>query len=191
LEELKTSNTIGIETTGLDIDPAVRETNKLHRSIVIADMHDFRAPKQFDAIFSLFTWEHLHAPERVLQNFRVSLIEKGVLIIVASYKWYYISVLDRLLPAYFRDLAWRILKGRRVMPYPIFYNLCTKKTLVSKAQDIGFRCVHYETFDMPPMWFMGIPPLFVVMCSAMTLFNKYALFEPVRSTFLAIFEKEV
>jgi SAM-dependent methyltransferase len=187
LEEIVT---VDMETTGLDIDPGVRESNKLHGRIVIGDMHEYRPVSHFDAILSLFTWEHLHAPEKVLQNFNAALVERGVLIIVASNKWYYISAIDRLLPGYLRNLAWRMLKGRKVMPYPTFYRLCTKKTLISKAQDMGFRCVHYETFDMPPMWFMGIPPLFVAMCSVMALFNRYAVFEPVRSTFIAVFEKE-
>lgn len=178
------------ETTGLDIDASVRKTNKLHKNIVIQDMHEFKTEPQFDAIFSLFTWEHLHSPEKVLKNFYSSLLDEGVLIIVASNKWYYLSAIDRLLSKHLRNLVWKTLKGRKEMPYPTYYQQCTEKDLRCEAENTGFRCLSYNTFDMPPMWFMGIPPLFVIFTAQMKLFNRYSIFKPLRSTFIAVLEKK-
>ncbi len=180
----------GLETTGVDIDPSVRETNKFHRNIVIDDIHNFKAVRQFDAVLSVFTWEHLRFPEKALANWFDSLEEGGVAVIVASNRWYYVSILDRLMPNFLRNLIWRVLRGRRVMPYPTFYKLCSKKSLTTAAAEAGFRCASYQTFDIPPIWFLRIPPIFVAMCSLMALFNRYEAFSPVRSTFLAVLEKD-
>ena len=53
----------------------------------------------------------------------------------------------------------------------------------------GLDIVTFETFDMPPVWFARIPPLFLVFCGWMVIANQFEIFSPLRSTFIAVLRK--
>ncbi len=174
---------------GLDIDQSVRTTNKLHRSILIQDLHDPISGHQFDAVISLYTWEHLERPEAVLVNFHEVLAKDGVVIIIAPQRFDYVSTIERILPKSLKNLAWQVLKGKDKMPYPAFFRLCTRRSLGASSEEAGFVLEHYRALSTAPIWFTRAPPLFVLACSLMSLFNRFALFEDLRSTFIAVLAK--
>jgi hypothetical protein len=88
-----------------------------------------------------------------------------------------------------KNLAWRALKGKDKMPYPAFFRLCTRRSLAQKAGEAGFVLEDYRALSTAPIWFKKIPPLFVLACLVMSLFNRFALFEDLRSTFIAVLRK--
>ena len=176
--------------TGMDIDTDVVGKNKIHHEIIIQDMHEPMEENRFDGVMSQYTWEHLHTPETVLANFAHTLKKNGKLVIVAPQRYDYVSTIERLLPVFFKNLAWRLLKGRNVMPYPAFFRVCTRKSLEKQGEIAGFKLIEYKAFSAAPLWFQRIPPVFVLACLLMSVFNKFTIFEGLRSTFIAVLEKQ-
>ena len=183
--------TLGLKNTiGTDIDLTVKNRNKLHEEFIIGDLHYLNTKQRFEGIISVSTWEHLHSPKLVLENFFKVLSDKGILIIIAPNRWNYISVIERLLPKYLKDIAWRILKGRDHMPYPAYYRLCSKKTLSEAARHQGFAVEHSSSIEVPPLWFAKVPPLFILACLWMSLVNKYKVLENISGAFIVVLKKE-
>lgn len=184
LEELHPNNTVG-----MDIDPIVKDRSKLHQEFIIGDLHYLNTEQRFEGIISVNTWEHLHSPELVLENFFKVLSDQGVLIIIAPQRWNYISVIERLLPKYLKDIAWRILRGHDHMPCPAYYKLCSKKTLLEAARRQGFNIEYFSSVGGPPLWFDKVPPLFILACIWMSLANKYKIFENIKGAFITVLKK--
>ncbi len=184
LKELNYKNTVGV-----DIDPDVKYKNKLHKNIIIQDLHYLDLTQKFGGIVSVNTWEHLHSPELVLKNFHNILNDDGIIIIIAPQRWHYISLIERSLPKYLKNKAWKVLKGIDCMPYQAYYQLCSKKTLFSVAMRNGFIIEHFSTVEGPPLWFAHIPPLFILMCAWMSFVNRYKIFENLRSAFIVVMRK--
>jgi len=178
------------DLTGMDIDPDVLGKNPLHDNIIIQDMHIPLKGFEFDAVMSQYTWEHLHDPKQVLRNLHAILKPGGKAVIIAPQRYDYVSTIERMLPSKLKNLAWKLLKSRDVMPYPAFFRLCTKKELKSHGEEIGFELVHYTAYSAAPLWFQKIPPLFAVMCFVMTTFNRFKIFSGLRSTFIAVLQKQ-
>ncbi len=185
LEKLRLDNTVG-----MDIDPSVKDRNKIHQEFIIGDLHYLNTERRFEGIISVNTWEHLHSPALVLKNFFDILSEQGVLIIIAPERWYYISVIERLLPNALKDIAWRMLKGHDYMPFPAYYRLCSKKTLLEAACFQGFKIEYFSSVEVPPIWFTKVPPLFILACLWMSLVKKYKVLENIRGAFIAVLKKE-
>jgi SAM-dependent methyltransferase len=177
------------DTIGIDADQTIKNTNQLHRNILIQDLHDEIPLKNVGGIISVYTWEHLHSPEIVLKNFAKILSDGAKLIIIAPQKFYYISLLTLMLPPSVQNLAWKVLKGHHRMPFPAYFRLCSKKTLGVEANAYGLDIVTFETFDMPPVWFARVPPLFLVFCGWMVIANQFKFLSPLRSTFIAVLRK--
>ena len=176
--------------TGLDIDENVIDANKIHKDIHIQDLHSPMGDNLFDGVISLYTWEHLENPAKVMFNFHRSLKKGGRLIIIAPNRYCYISIVERMLPPILKNLSWKILKGRKHMPYPAFFNLCTKVSLEQEAKRVGFDLKHYKAHDSAPIWFAKIPPLFMLMCLVMSTLNRFEIFEGMRGTFVAVLVKQ-
>jgi len=174
---------------GMDIDPTVKDRNKLHQEFIIGYLHYLNTEQRFEGIISINTWEHLHTPELVLENFFKVLSDQGVLIVIAPQRWNYISVIERLLPKYLKDIAWRIYKDRDHMPYPAYYRLCSKKTLLEAARCQGFNTEYFSSVEGPPLWFAKVPPLFILACLWMSLVNKYKVLENIKGAFIAVSRK--
>ena len=175
---------------GIDIDESVKQKNKIHHDIRIQDIHDPMGDHEFDAAISLYTWEHLQDPKQALANFHQALKTGGQFIIIAPQRYHYISTAERMLPKFLKDFAWRLLKGTKFMPYPAFFRLCTKKSLQKAADECGFELKHYRAIADAPTWFAKIPPLFIIMCLVMTMFNTVPAFENLRSVFIAVLVKK-
>lgn len=175
---------------GIDIDPSVRSRNKIHNNFIINDLHNFESSEKFEAIISVNTWEHLHSPELVLKNFYNNLTEKGLVIIVAPQRWHYINSIATLLPYNLKNLAWKILKGQKCMPFPVFYRLCSKGSLISTAHRLNYRLLHFSSVEGPPLWFAKIPPLFISLSMLMSVYNNFKIFDNIRSTFIAVLQKK-
>jgi SAM-dependent methyltransferase len=184
LEKLNLKNSVGI-----DIDPVIKDRNKQHQNFIIQDLHFLNTEQRFEGIISVYTWEHLRNPEIVLKNIYNILLENGILLIIVPQRWHYISVLGRLLPNYFKNIVWRVLKGKGSMPFPVFWKLCSKKQLFLEARRIGFKIEHFSSIEGPPIWFARIPPLFILACFWMQLINRFKIFENIRGTFIAVFRK--
>ncbi len=176
--------------TGMDIDPDVVGKNPLHDDIIIQDMHVPLEGREFDAVMSQYTWEHLHDPKQVLQNLSNIVKPGGKVVIVAPQRYDYVSTIERILPPKLKNLAWKLLKGRDVMPYPAFFKLCTEKELRQHGKEAGFELVEYTAYSAAPMWFQKIPPVFIIMCLVMTIFNRVKMFSGLRSTFIAVLQKQ-
>lgn len=177
------------DTIGIDADQAIKETNRIHRNIIIQDLHREIPLQNVGGIVSVYTWEHLHTPEVVLKNFASILSHDAALIIIAPQKLYYISLLTLMLPPRMQHLAWKVLKGHDRMPFPAYFRACSKKTLGVAADACGLDIVRFETFDAPPIWFARIPPLFLVFCGWMAIANRFEILSPLRSTFIAVLRK--
>lgn len=177
-------------STGLDLDGAALARNTIHGRLLRGDLHDLDETAAYDGILSVYTWEHLRDPGKVLLNFHRALRPGGVVVIVAPSRWYYVSVAARLIPGWLRDLAWRLAKGLPGAPYPTYFRLCSRRSLVRAAEAAGFRLLHFSAIDAPPLWFAKVPPLFVLACGWMALCNRVPLLEPLRGTFVAALGKE-
>lgn len=125
----------------------------------------------------------------VLENFFKVLSDQGVLIVIAPQHWNYISVIERLLPKYLKDIVWRIFKDRNHMPYLAYYRLCSKKTLLETARRQGFNVKYFSSVEGPPLWFAKVPPLFILACLWMSLVNKYNVLENIKGAFIAVLRK--
>lgn len=186
LEKLQINKSLSV---GIDIDPTVKSRNKLHSNFIIDDLHYFDTEEQFEAIISVDTWEHLHSPDLVLKNLYNCLSKRGVLIIIASQSWHYISIIGRILPNCLKNLAWRILKGHNRAPYLVYYCFCSKKTLFLEALRQNFKIQYFSSIESPPLWFARVPPLFILMSLIMSVINRYKTFENIRSSFIAVLNK--
>jgi hypothetical protein len=138
----------------------------------------------------VYTWEHLQFPDLVLSNFFNILNYNGVLIIVAPQKYYYISILSLLLPDHIKDKIWLIFRKIKYMPFKTYFRLCDRKSLIQEATKVGFRVEIFGSVDGPPEWFTRFPPLFMALSCFTWLFNKFSIFENIRSTFIAVLRKE-
>ncbi len=174
---------------GMDIDESVHEKNSLHSDIIIQDMHEPFNMEGLGGMISLYTWEHLHAPEKVLKNAYDALENNGVLIIIAPQRYYYISTIERMLPPKLKNLAWKLLKSRDVMPYPAFFELCTHSSLKNAGEKQGFEMLEYTALEVAPTWFKTIPPLFMIMCLWMSIVNKVSFLRGLRSVFICVLAK--
>lgn len=179
------------ESVGLDIDEMAIKKNTIHKSFIHKDLHDLSIENRFEGIFSVYTWEHLENPMKVLKNFYRALLPGGTLVIMATNRYYYTSVIERLLPKFIKDIAWRLLKGKSHMPYPTFYRMCTKQSIREAAEGLGFKVVHYSSLDGPPLWFAKIPPLFILFTLWIKLTNRFSIFENVRGLFIVVLQKAV
>jgi SAM-dependent methyltransferase len=139
------------ESVGVDINDEVRGLNKIHRKFIICDLHYLRSEKKFETIISLYTWEHLQSPAIVLRNFFELLEKGGTAIIIAPQRWYYVSLIERILPSFLKNLAWKIMKQKNKMPYPTYFKLCTKRSLSREAQKVGFTIDFFKSLDGPPI----------------------------------------
>jgi len=175
---------------GIDIDPSVRIRNKLHENFIIEDLHHMKTERKFQAIISVNTWEHLQSPSIVLKNFYNSLSDRGIIIIIAPQRWHYISIIERILPLNLKNLAWQLLKGRRNMPYPAFYHLCSQKKLFLEAHRQKLDVMHFSSLEGPPLWLAKVPPLFIMASLIMQILNEHYIFRGIRSTFIAILKKK-
>ena len=178
------------ETIGIDLDEAVRGRNQLHRVFLIQDLHDEIDLADVGAIISVNTWEHLSVPQQVLANFHKILKRGAPLVIVAPQRHYYISLLTLVLTKTIQDLAWRVATGRKSMPFPAYYRLCSRKSLARAAAATGFDLVEYRAHDVASAWFLQVPPIFLLACGWMWLVNRFDVFEPLRSSFVAVLRKK-
>ena len=117
-------------SVGLDIDAEAIRKNQIHNEFINQDMRDLLRRDAFEGILSVYTWEHLEDPDKVLRNFFEALTPGGILVIVGASRWHYISMFERALPRSLKDVAWRLLKGIPHMPYPAYYRLCTKRSIL-------------------------------------------------------------
>lgn len=177
------------KSVGIDIDERVRRSNKLHKEFLIQDIHEEIPLEEVGAIVSVYTWEHLHAPEIVLSRFHEILKKGAPLIIIAPQKHYYISVLTMILARPLQNWAWRIIRGRDHMPFPTYYRLCTRHSLAKGADAAGFDLAEYRARDVASDWFLTIPPLFLLACAWMSLVNRFEILAPLRSNFVAVLRK--
>lgn len=177
------------ETVGIDIDARVRDWNKLHTRFLIQDLHDAIPLENVGAAISVYTWEHLREPDVVLRRFHKILKPGAPLIIVAPQKYYYVSLLTMLLGARLRDWIWRLARGRRAMPFPVYYRLCTRGSLARGAARAGFEVATYRSHDIPSDWFLPLPPVFLLACGWMWLVNRLDFLAPLRSNFIAVLRK--
>ncbi|MHA1381888.1 MAG: class I SAM-dependent methyltransferase, partial [Candidatus Helarchaeota archaeon] len=129
---------------GLDIDPTVIVKNSFHKNFIINDLHYFRSKQKFEIIISVYTWEHLHSPDIVLNNFYNSLTEQGIVIIIAPQKWHYASIVGRIISNTLKKFVWRALKGHDTFLYPAFYHLCSRKSLYQEAYRQDFDIMHFS-----------------------------------------------
>ncbi|MCA9249372.1 MAG: methyltransferase domain-containing protein, partial [Planctomycetales bacterium] len=109
---LKQGSIDASQMVGMDINDDNRNRNIIHKQVVIQDLHEPIDLGQFHSIISVYTWEHLHSPTQVLENFHRSLTDGGKLIIIAPQKYNYASLIERLLPWRLKHLAWKLLKGK-------------------------------------------------------------------------------
>lgn len=177
------------ETIGIDLDGRVRDWNKLHERILIQDVHDAIPLENVGAVISVYTWEHLRAPDIVLGRFHNILKPGAPLIIAAPQKYGYASILTMLLGAGLRDWLWRVMRGRKRMPFPVYYRLCTRASLAPAADAAGFDLVEYESHDIVSDWFLTMPPVFLLGCAWMWLLNRFDVLAPLRSNFVAVLRK--
>ena len=157
---------------------------------IIEDLHHFKIETKFKAIISVNTWEHLLSPSIVLKNLYNSLSNEGILVIIGSQRWHYISIIERILPLSIKNLAWRLLKGRSNMPYPTFYYFCSKRILFVEAYRQKYELIHFSSLEGPPIWFAKIPPLFIMAALIMPILNRYHIFEGIRGSFIAVLRKK-
>jgi SAM-dependent methyltransferase len=187
---LKDIKLTGRLTIGVDIDPTVHLTNKLHDNFLICDLHSIITEKKYDLILSLYTWEHLASPELVLSNFFNILTDNGVLIIIAPQRYYYISLIALFAPDFIKDMLWRTIRNFKQMPFKTYFRLCDRQSLTRAATKTGFRLEFFKSVDAPPPWVLRFPPLFMILCRLTYFLSEKPSFENFRSTFIAILRKE-
>ena len=175
---------------GVDIDPNVKIKNKIHKKFIIQDLHKPLPNEKFKTIISIYTFEHLVDSSKVLTNFKEVLANDGSIIIVAPIDMYYISILERLTPKFIKNLSWKILKGKKRMPYPAYFSLCNKHDLHDYADKLNLKIVDFETVCAPPIWFSRIPPLFILALIPMIILNTFSFLSNYRSTFIAILQNK-
>ena len=191
ISKLLSNNYLNVEKLiGLDIDETVNQKNNIHNKIIIQDLHSPIKLDNIQGIISLYTWEHLHSPNVVLKNFNNILNDNGVVIIIASQRYYYISILERIMPAYLKNLIWKLLAGQDKMPYPAYFNLCAETALGLAAEEYGYKLEEYISMEPAPTWYVKIFPIFLVMCFWMFLMNKFTIFKNIRGTFIAVLIKK-
>lgn len=126
---------------------------------------------------------------KVLQNFHRALKAGGILVVIAPNRWSIKSMMERMTPPVLKDWAWRVLKGRSHMPFPVFHRLCTKRSLSSASSQVGLEFVAFKSIECPFLWFAKIPPLFILFAYWMVLANQFSVFEKMRSEFVAVMRK--
>ncbi len=178
-----------METVGLDNDPEAIRDNRLHKKFLNIDIHNLNVKSEYNYIISVYTFEHLVDPQKVMRNFYEALTNNGILIIIAPNRLHYVSLFERLLPSSLKNLAWRILKNKERMPYPAYFRLCARKPLLKASDVLGFDLLQYKTIETPPIWFMRLPPLFFLLCYWMKLVNNWPVLEWIRGTFVVILKK--
>ena len=184
IADIKLKNSIG-----LDIDKDAIKHNKSHKSFIIQDLHDEINLKNVKTVLSVYTLEHLKNPKKVLLNFKNILHDDGKIIIIAPLKYHYVSILERILPNFLKNFGWRLAKGKSHMPYPCYFELCTRKEIEDYAKEINLTVVEYKTIAAPPTWFGFMPPIFFLLCIFNDFINRFTFFENIRSTFIIVLRK--
>jgi len=166
----------GADVTGIDQSEqsinAIREQAEyfgLHPNLIVGDLEKVELPdKEFDYIFSTYVLHHTPHPEIVLAKFRRWIKDDGHARITISNKYaadnafrlgmegllMYFPFVSRMVPEKFKlKVHWR---DRFENP---FWDPWSKRELVERVQNAGFRVdsIHYHGFT--PFLTFWIPPI--------------------------------
>jgi hypothetical protein len=115
--------------------------------------------------------------------------ENGTVIIIAPQKYYYISIITRILPDFLKNLSWEILLEKRGCPILHTSDRAQRTRSLKKPKHPALKHIHFEAFECPPIWFSAITPNFVLLTCWMSFVNKFDRLSPLSGTFMAALKK--
>lgn len=105
--------------------------------------------------------EHLADPSRVLAGFARILKPGGWLIALAPSRWYYASIIGRLMPGRLARGTLEFIYGPTAYSnYPTWYRANTPRTMARAARDAGLVIVETRVCPHPPDYLKFSPVLF-------------------------------
>ena len=177
---------------GVDIDPDVRLNDALASAHVISgDAYPFPA-ETFDACVSDYVAEHVEFPERHLREvFRV-LKPGGRYVLRTPNLFHYVALVSRLTPHWFHVRVANRLRGAADgahEPYPTFYRMNTRATLVRLASGAGLKVETLDLIEREPSYGMFARPAFLALTAYERIVNATPVLEELRSNIFAVLRK--
>lgn len=142
---------------GIDFGPETTAGNTSCQEIVHGDIHQLPFPEQsFDAVVSLWVFEHVSDPQKVFQEVKRVLKPGGYFAFVTPNKNSLLITLRRLMSKRFADRLLKHLYGREEDDvFDVYYRANTTKQLQQLLKDTGFSTISlkenvdptYTSFD--------------------------------------------
>jgi SAM-dependent methyltransferase len=118
-------------------------------------------PGTFDVIVMRSVMEHLRDPGAVLADMAAALRPGGHIVAVAPSRWYYASVIGRLVPDRAARRLLRFIFGDTVYDnYPTYYRANTPAALARLAAGAGLELIEARVCPHPPDYLKFSPLLF-------------------------------
>jgi SAM-dependent methyltransferase len=115
----------------------------------------------FDLIVSRSVMEHLEHPAAIFAELRRVLKPGGHFIFTTPNKYYYSSIVARMIPFRWKDYYMHRVFGEEGYDhFPVFYRANTKRALRDVAQQVGLRLESVQAIRHFPYYFLFSPTLF-------------------------------
>jgi SAM-dependent methyltransferase len=173
---------------GLDIDPEAGR-NPCLRQLYHCDAGT-RWPMDnasYDSVVADYVLEHIERPRKMLGEIARVLRPNGVFLFRTPNIWHYTSLVSRLTPHGIHRLVSQRLRNLGPDdhdPYPTFYRLNTRASVLSFCRDVGLQIEELRLIEKEPSYGMSARPLFLVMLLYERLVNGLRSLSGLRANIL-------
>jgi len=162
----------------VDIDQIALNKNQTTPFKVCADIRNLPFDeKSVDAIISRDCLEHVEKVDIFFSEMRRIVKPGGVFLTILPNKNYLISLFAFLMPNVINNFFWRSLLNKSSMPYPVFYEINTKKSWMDFSKNYDFDIIKFEYFNYVSHWFLRLPRILFWLIMFLHLPLKLKLFE--------------
>lgn len=174
---------------GIDIDAAVKSNEFLEEAYVIIDDRYPFPNLTFDACISDCVLEHVqHVDAHLREVFRV-LRPGGVYVFRTPNRFRYVTLVAKYSPTWFHEIIanrLRTLPETSHDPYPTYYYLNSKRSIVRATQRNGFTLDVLRLIEKEPSYGMSSRALFMSFLAYERIVNSYQGLENFRASILAV-----
>lgn len=147
---------------GVDFDPRIVGNELLDQGVCLDSPYLPFSDCSFDAVFSVYVWEHLEDPSLFLSEvFRV-LKPGGKIFGITPNRFHYVPIIATLTPHWFHQF-YNSVRGRSYEDtFPTFYRLNDLKTISRLMSQVGFERVSIEMVECRPNYLAISLPTFLL-----------------------------
>lgn len=139
----------------IDIDEKALLENVLYDERILADARTLPFENELiDVIISRDCFEHIQNIEKMFSELRRVMKPGGILITITPNYLYLKGLFAKAIPPKIQNIIWEKLKGRDVMPYPVFFEINTVWKWKKFSKKYEFDISEMMLYNDPLHWFV-------------------------------------